>query len=343
MKIGIIILNHNKKKLLSDCLTSINNLRYRNFVTIVIDNASNDGSSELIKEKYKSVFLIELNYNSSFCVGNNIGIEKAFNLGCEAVVLLNNDTIVDPGFLSEMVNMIDDKKKIGMVASKIFLMKSPGFIDSTGLVMTPDGLGQNRFFNEKDKYFSENEVFCPAGAGALYSKALLEDIKQENQYFDEDFGFFVEESDLGWRARLKGWKCFFAPKAVVYHLKSATTGRFSEFIAYYVNKNIFFNIIKNYPSTFALKALFLMFFKYPLLFFGIFFKKGVGYKIENNIGFIKVTRIILRSLASVFVKIPSLLRKRLYIQKNKVVKNKEVAEWFNDENLSISFFKSVFK
>jgi hypothetical protein len=297
----------------------------------------------MIKNNYKNVLLIELGYNSSFCKGNNIGIEKAFQLECEAVIFLNNDTKVEENFLTKMVEAIDEEKKIGMVAAKIFLMRDRRHIDSVGIRITPDGLGKNKHFGEEDRYFIKTEVFCPAGAAALYTKKVLEDIKYKGTYFDEDFEFFVEDTDLGFRARLRGWKCMFAPEAIVYHYKSATAGLFSEFMAYHINKNILFNIIKNYPVLLAVKALFLTFLRYLILAFGIFLKKGHGYNINNRIGLLNMIRVTLKGFSMLFLKFPNMIEKRFYIQKNRLVSGSVLKKWFKDEKISVGFFNSVLR
>jgi len=230
-----------------------------------------------------------------------------------------------------------------MVAAKIFLMRDRRHIDSVGIRITPDGLGKNKHFGEEDCYFEKTKVFCPAGAAALYTKKVLEDIKYNGTYFDEDFEFFVEDTDLGFRARLRGWDCLLAPQAIVYHYKSATAGIFSEFLAYHTNKNINFNIIKNYPHILAVKAIILTFCRYFLLVFGVFLKKGPGYKINTSIGFVKMVKVVLRGWWVLILKIPELVRKRAYIQKSRVVKTQEIRRWFKNEELGISFLKSIYK
>ncbi len=342
MKIGIIIVNYNKKDLLEKCLHSLEKVSYEKFQVLVVDNGSNDESLEFVGKNFPNVDLIKMGYNSGFCKANNIGIKRAFELECEAVLLLNNDTEVEPGFLTAMVGSLDCKEKIGMVAAKIPFLKRKNLIDSCGLVITPDGLTKNNGSEEDVSLFNKKEeVFCPAGAAALYAKQLLDDIEYDGQYLDEAFGFYFEELDLGWRARLRGWRCMFVPEAVVYHLKSATAGAYSEFVAFHTNRNIFYNIIKNYQSSLALRALGLTFLRYGLLLFGIFSGKGPADRINKQIGTFKMLRACLRGWFDVCRLLPNMLKKRRIIKKRISVSKKEIQTWFS--RFGISFFDSIYK
>jgi GT2 family glycosyltransferase len=258
------------------------------------------------------------------------------------VVFLNNDTEVESDFLQEMVVAIDIEKKIEMIASKIIFFDNKSRMDSAGLLVTPDGLAKNRGLGQSANNFKEScEVFCPAGAAALFSRKLLEDIEFNGQYFDEDYGFYFEELDLGWRARLRGWNCIFAPKSVVYHLKSASAGEYSEFIAYYTNRNIFYNIIKNYPAEFFLKALVLSFLRFPFLFLGVLFGQGPGAKIRNKIGFWKMIKVMVKGFRDIILKSRKMIKKRKHIQKERIVEKRKIKKWFHD--FGLSFLGSIYK
>ncbi len=342
MKISIIIVNHNKKTLLQKCLKSIDGIQYNNFNVIVVDNGSTDGSIEFIKESYLEHTLIEVGYNSSFCIANNLGIRKAFELNSDAIVILNNDTEVEPQFLTALIDLVDIKNKIGMVASKVLLMDDKDIIDSTGILITPDGLAKNKNMDKSESIaIKTEEVFCPAGAAALYTRELLKDIEEDGDFFDEKYAFYFEELDLGWRARLRGWKCMNAPDAVVYHKKNATSGAYSDFIAFHTNRNIFYNIIKNYPLGYCVKALFLTFIRYPLLAFGAVTGQGAVGKFHNNLSTKDLLVVALKGWRDVIINFRKLLKQRRYIQKRKKVTHKEYSKWFH--NFGLSFFDSLYK
>ena len=342
MKISVIIVNYNQKELLEKCLESMKYIDYDNYDVIIVDNGSEDGSIELIKEKYDNHVLIEMGYNSGFCEANNVGIHRSFELGSDAVILLNNDTEVDKGFIRCAVNSVDEKNNIGMVATKVLFMSDKDLIDSTGLLITPDGLAKNKnSHNKSDTANNAMGVFCPAGAAALYTKTLLNDIKQDGMFFDEKYAFYFEELDLGWRARLRGWECEYNPKSVVYHYKSATSGAYSKFIAFHTNRNIFYNIIKNYPLPYCLKALFLTFIRYPLLAFGAMTGRGAVGKFQNNFSTGDLIIVVLKGWRDVLVNFVKLLKQRKYIQKRKKVTCKEYSKWFR--KFGISFWDSLYK
>lgn len=342
MKVAIIIVNYNKKALLAKCLDSVYELNYKDDLEIVIvDNGSSDGSEHIFKSYPESKF-IQMGYNSGFCKANNVGIAYALSNGAQGVVVLNNDTELDSDFLSRIVKKINIKKGIGMIAPRILLHGNRNIIDAAGFLITPDGLGKNLDAGKNINDGSgEMEVFCPTGAATFYAKEVLEDICMDGEYFDEDFEFCYEELDLGWRARFRGWKCLHIPGSIVYHHKSASYGAYSEFAAYYSNRNIFFNIIKNYPSCFYVsRALFLSLLRYPILLIGIMFQKGVGQKITKNIGHFRAVKVFFKSLKDACVKMPKMIKKRNYIQKRKNIDKTEIKRWFNE--LGLSFFDSIY-
>lgn len=342
MKIGIVIVHYNRKDLLRDCLRSVGKIDYPDFRVLVVDNGSEDGSAEMVRDEFPEVELIPMGYNSGFCIANNEGIRKMVGQSCEAVLLLNNDTEVAPDFLKMMVPALHRGKKIGMIAPKILLFDKKDLLDSAGIEITPDGLGKNRGFARPNRDFREKcEVFCPAGAAALYSKELLLDTVQDRQFLDEDYNFYFEELDLGWRARLRGWRCAYVPEAIVYHRKSATAGPYSRLVAYYTNRNIFFNIVKNYPLRFAVRALVFSAIRYFLLLGGFFFRRGPGYKIKACIGIRDLAAATLKGWADFLAKLLSMLKKRKEIQKRKLASKKEINSWF--KKYGITFLDSVYK
>lgn len=342
MKVGVIIVNFNKKDLLSDCLKSLKDIDYDNYKIIVVDNGSKDGSIEFVKEKHPNVEVIEMGYNSGFCKANNAGIGLALALDCEGVLLLNNDTVVELDFLTKMVLELNKQEKVGMVSAKILFMKDRETVDSIGLEITPDGLAKNIGLGEnQNKFNAKREVFCPAGAAALYSKELLLDIEDSGQFLDEIYEYYFEELDLGWRARLRGWKCVFSPEAVVYHLKSATSGPYSEFIAFYTNRNIFFTIIKNYPIKYAIKAFVLSFLRYFILLFGIIINKGAADKINKNIGPMRLVVVCVKGWLDVLLNLSVMMQKRKRIRSDKGVTHEEIDRWFHE--MGVSYIDSIYK
>jgi hypothetical protein len=140
---------------------------------------------------------------------------------------------------------------MGMVAAKMLNFHETGRIDSMGIRATTAGLGVNRGVGEADRgqYDSSAEVFGPCAGAALYRREMLDAVG----FFDPAFFAYYEDLDLAWRGRLAGWKCVTSPRAVVFHLHSATSGRMSPFTVYHVQRNKWYTIVKNWPGWLLLK------------------------------------------------------------------------------------------
>lgn len=341
MRVAVIVVNYNQAGLLDKCLSSLEKVQYEKFKVYVVDNGSTDISLSMLKNKVLDVEAIQMGYNSGFCIANNRGMKRALKERYDAILLLNNDTEVQPDCIAKMVEALSPKELVGMISAKVILLNEPECLDSAGLEITPDGYSKNTGFRQPSESFqTARETFCPAGAAALYSRELLEDIREGDEFFDEDFGYYFEELDLGWRARLKGWKCAYCPDAVVYHHKSASAGAYSEFVAFYTNRNIYYNIIKNYPGMYMWKALLLSLARYPALVMGAFVGQGNGDKLARNMGLAKLSKVTILGLAQVASMLPKLLRKRIRIQKSRRVGQEEIRRWFRE--LGITFRKAIF-
>lgn len=337
MKNAVIIVNYNRADLLEKCLQSLLNAQGSDMTIYVADNGSTDGSVEIMRQKYPTVQVIVMGYNAGFCKGNNAGIARAIADGCENVILLNNDTEVDPYFITEAIKGIDLDKKIGMVAPRILSYGNRDVFDSAGLIITKDGLALNRLIGESSHKGNDVcEVFCPAGAAAVYSVAVLIDIKHDDMYFDEDYEYYLEDLDMGWRSRLRGWRCMYQPTSIVYHHGSATSGGYSKFIAFYTNRNLFYNIIKNYPGRYMCMALFFSALRYPYLLVLAVRGKGIVNRFQNNVGTKDLFIVTLKGFKDVIIHIWSLMCKRRVIQKRRI--KKDFGAWFDD--YGIGFFDS---
>lgn len=289
---AVVIVNWNGKKLLPVCLKSLQEQTYKKFKIILVDNGSVDGSVKYVKQNFPEVQVIELSENTGFAQGNNIGISMALQSErVENVVLLNNDTRVESNFLEKLVGAVNDElflnKKIGALAPKMFLWNNSEqksvsseqyeVIDAVGARVGLDGRGYSIGHGESDQeqYDKKQEVFGFCGGAVLLRRDALEDVVEtgnssiktpsvplqkgggHREYFDESFFAYYEDADLSWRMRLGGWKIFTVPEAVVWHLHSATadTVKSKTFKAYYLNRNRFFMMIKNFPGDLLWRGL----------------------------------------------------------------------------------------
>jgi GT2 family glycosyltransferase len=240
---SVIILNWNGRHLLEECLSSIRSQTFREFETIVVDNGSTDGSVNWVKERWpESVSTVELPSNLGFAGGNNAGIRLARG---RYVILLNNDTAVDPGWLDAMDDAVRRHPDAGMFTPKILNFYRRDEIDNTGHLIYPDGLARGRDRLEKDdgRFDEEGETLWPSGCAGVYGREMLDRIG----LLDESFFAYGEDVDLGLRARWAGWGCYYVPKAIVYHKYSATTGAYSPRKAFLVERNRFWILMRNFP------------------------------------------------------------------------------------------------
>ena len=247
-RISIIILNWNGKKFLKDCLDSLQIQTFREFETILLENGSSDGSAEYLRQAYSWVRLVALPENNGFAGGNNRGLKECSG---EFIVTLNNDTKVEPGFLSALVVAAEADPRIGMVAAKMLNFYETGRIDSVGVKIISNGMGQNIGVGEHDhgQHDSPVDVFGSCAGAALYRREMLDEVG----FFDSSFFAYYEDLDLAWRGRLAGWRAVTAPNAVVYHVHSATSGKMSPFTVYQVQRNKWFVLLKNWPASLLVK------------------------------------------------------------------------------------------
>lgn len=238
--ISVVIVNYNGVSLLERCLTSLACQSYPRFETIVVDNASTDGSADWIAAHFPQVRLLRSSSNLGFAAGNNLGIHEAQG---ELIATLNTDTEVDPAYLEKLsAPMVDGQ--IGMCAPLMLEMNRREIVDAAGLTVDSLGFAWNVGAGEEARSFTfQRPVFGACGGAALYRRAMLEALGG----FDEDYFAFYEDADLAWRAQRSGWKGVFVPEARVYHLHGGSFGKSSPQKSFLLARNRWWTLIKNYP------------------------------------------------------------------------------------------------
>jgi len=207
---SIIIPNWNGQHFLTVCLNALRAQSYSDIEVIIVDNASSDGSQAFIEENYPEITLIRLSENRGFAPACNIGMQAATG---EFICLLNNDTEVMPTWVEEVIGAFGRHPQAGMVASRMMLFDKRDHFHTTGDFFRVDGQAGNRGVWQKDEgqFEEEDYIFSACGGSSAYRRAMLADIG----LLDEDFFFSGEDVDLGWRAQLAGYRCVYAPRAVV--------------------------------------------------------------------------------------------------------------------------------
>jgi GT2 family glycosyltransferase len=312
--ISVIIANYNGAEYLRDCLSSLGAQTFRDFEVIVVDNGSTDDSLALIKREFSWAKVIPLDSNTGFAAGNNVGIAAS---SAQFIATLNNDTIVGDEWLAALHEAALSDENVGMVASKIFLGKEGKELDSAGMLVYPDGMSRQRGRGATDEgqFDTGEEVLFPSACAALYRREMLDAIG----LFDEDFFSYCEDSDLGLRARLAGWKAVLAPRAVVRHLYSATGGKYSEFKAFYVERNRFWVLLKVFPLSWMLTFPFYTLWRYIIQSYGLFSGRGSVARLAEKGGKLPLLRVVFRAYRAALSGLPRMLKKRKMIWKTKRV------------------------
>jgi GT2 family glycosyltransferase len=315
--ISVVILNWNGNQVIETCLHSLEKQTYRPIEIIVVDNASTDGSVDIVRQTFPRANVIVNDRNLGFGGGNNVGIRAARG---RYIMMLNNDTRLDSACIEELKTSIEKDAAYGACASKILLEFEDNLIDAAGIVVCPDGLSIGRGRLEKgDRYDEEAEVFFASDCACLYRREMLEDIG----LYDEDFFAYADETDMGWRAQLAGWKCIYCPKAVVYHFHSASAGNYSPFKAFLVERNRIWVGIKSFPVSALIWGQAYTFWRYVLQAYGAFAGKGAAGRFTSDFSKWELVKILLKVYLSIGKQWSLMLEKRKTIQKKKRISNRE--------------------
>jgi len=219
-----VVLAWNGKPLTLECLDSLAAVRYENASVILVDNASADGTADAVRKAHGDrVAVIENEENLGFARGNNVGIRRALDEGADFVLLLNNDTVVDPALLDRLVEVIAGSDEIGIVGPKIYYASPPDRIwFAGGEVLLSRGLSRHIGIRERDtgRYDSIRDVDYVTGCALLARREVFEKIG----YLDPVFAAYYEDTDFCMRARRAGFRVVYAPAGKVWHKISASTG-----------------------------------------------------------------------------------------------------------------------
>jgi GT2 family glycosyltransferase/ADP-heptose:LPS heptosyltransferase len=241
--VAVIVVTWNGQEQLRRCLDALTRQTFHDFCTVVADNASTDGTAEMVQRDFPNVRLIRNPTNLGFAAANNLGIHAT---NTPLVVTLNNDTVPEPTWLAALVQPAQDDPALGSVASKMVSARDPESIDSCGIALDRAGIAWDRDGGYPATLVDRaREVFGPCAGAALYRRAMLEDVG----LFDEDYFAYLEDVDLAWRARLRGWRCRLAPDAVVRHEHAGTLGDASPLKRYLLARNKVWTIAKCLPAA----------------------------------------------------------------------------------------------
>lgn len=269
-KVTVVIPNYKGEKYLIPCLEALYGTTGIQIHVIVVDNGSTDGCVERAKELYPDTEFILFKKNYGFCHAVNAGIRASRS---PYVILLNNDTKVREGFVENLLHRIEENKRCFSVEAKMLQYENPERMDSAGTYYNAFGWAFARGRDGKsDKYDRPCKVFAACAGAAIYRREVFDKIG----YFDERHFAYLEDIDVGYRARIYGYVNLYEPAAEVIHVGSASSGsRYNVFKTKYSSRNNVYLIYKNMPfGQILLNSPFLLAgFLVKTVFF---FRKGLG-------------------------------------------------------------------
>jgi len=219
-----LVLNLNRRELLRETLDSVQRMTYPNFRLVVIDNGSNDGSQEMVRSGYPSAALIENGTNLGFGEGNNVGMRYTMKQGSQWIFLLNNDIVVDPNLLTELMNAAMAEPDVGILGPKIYyhaeantLWYAGGRINYFTGVISHRGVRQE----DRGQYDAAGDTEYVTGCAFLVRREVLETVG----LFDAVYcPAYSEDADLCVRAQRAGYRLRYVPQAKLWHKVSASSG-----------------------------------------------------------------------------------------------------------------------
>ena len=254
--VSIVIPHWNNVEVLSECLESISATDFDNFETIVVDNASIDNSVEWVRSNYPNVKLIENDKNYGYAGGCNIGAEAASG---DFLIFLNNDTVQEKDWISNLIKTINSDDKIAAVQPKILNYYNRNVFDYAGgsgghmdIYCFPFARGRIFSFQENDEGQYNNKEKCFWSSGTCFM--VRRELFQKSGGFDESFFAHMEEIDLCWRLYAMGFEVWVEPDSVVYHKNALTLPMYSHKKYYLNHRNSLLMLLGNY----SIKNIFLI-------------------------------------------------------------------------------------
>ncbi|MDE5748552.1 MAG: glycosyltransferase family 2 protein [Acetatifactor sp.] len=277
MKITVIIPNYKGKDYIRPCLDSLREQQTAPplFKTLVVDNGSTDGVPEIVRREYPEVNILELSENTGFCHAVNVGIRAA---DTPYVLLLNNDTIVKPGFVAALLERMESDSRIFSVSPMMLNMQDESRIDDAGDRYNALGWAFARGKGQPARRYQKSvRIFAACGGASLYRREAVLALGG----FDENHFAYLEDIDIGYRARIYGWRNVYEPRAMVLHAGSAASGsRYNTFKVKLSSANNAYMIGKNMP-------LFQLFLNFPFLFIGFCIKTAFFAKKKMGMLYVK--------------------------------------------------------
>jgi GT2 family glycosyltransferase len=297
---SVIVLNWNGARLLPACLSALAEQTYRDFDLYLVDNGSIDESGalldDLVRERHPTWLssplpcpptVIRNSANVGFAAGNNQAIRATRS---KYIVALNNDAFAEPEWLGALVEAAQSSDRVGMVASTMLFAHRPDRVASAGLTLFTDGVALDNAMGARASTVGARgvrPVFGASAGAALYRADMLRDVGS----FDEHFFSYLEDADLAWRARWRGWRAVHNPAARVLHEYSATGGQNSPFKTALISRNRVWLLYKNMPEA-LLRRYLPQILRYDLLAVAYALSRGDRYLLKGRIDGLRGLRLL---------------------------------------------------
>jgi GT2 family glycosyltransferase len=340
-KLSVHLVTWNGQKYIEECLNSIYNQLYKDYLLLIIDNGSVDETVKIIENHFVPLLGDRIRFLKN---KDNLGFAKAHNQAIlwtdsDYILALNQDVILEPDFFRQTVDFLDTHKDAGSLSAKVLkwqfisnedLKKSKKsvIIDSLGLKLFKNhkvvevGAGQK----DQQKYNKIKEIFGPSAACPVYRRKALEDIRYNDEYFDNDFFSYKEDIDLAYRLKWRAWKSYYLPQAVAYHDRTAQNSKKAKgwkiikfrktktrFVNYHSYKNHLFVLIKNLsPRNFRRYFLHIGFYEFKKFLYILFFEQQT-----------------LAALKEFKKRYKNIKAKHKFIMQNRILKDEDIRKWFN--------------
>lgn len=329
--VSVIVVNWNGREHLEVCLESLLRQTLMGVEVVLVDNASSDGSVAFVRQRFgDAVRILEQPENLGYAGGLNAGIGASRG---RYLVALNSDTEVAAECLARLVDVADQWPGVGMFAPKILSFDDRGVLDNVGHLLYADGLsrGRGRLEPDRGQYDREEEIVLPSGCAVLLRRAMLADIG----LFDADLFAYCDDTDLGLRARLAGWRCRSVPGAVVFHKYSAASAAYSPLKAFLVERNRAWVAVKCLPAPLLIASPLFTAMRLAVQAWGALSRRGAAGRFASTHSPVALVLVLLRAYAAALRGLPVAWQKRRVVQRHRRVSTWEAIGWMRRYGMSV--------
>jgi GT2 family glycosyltransferase len=330
--LSVVVVNWNGREHLEVCLGSLLDQTLEGIEVILVDNGSTDDSLALVRERFGArVRIIESATNLGYAGGLDLGLAAARG---RYLFALNSDTEVERECLATLLAAADRHPNAGMLAPKILSFSDRTVIDNVGHLLYPDGLsrGRGRLEVDRGQYDREEEILLPSGCAVLLRRAMLADVGD----FDAELFAYCDDTDLGLRGRLAGWRCWSVPAARVYHKYSAASAAYSPLKAFLVERNRAWVAVKCLPWPLLAASPFFTLLRLAAQGWGAFTRRGAAGRFAGDHSRSALLGVFLRAMAAAAAGLPRAWRLRREVQRRRRVDLGETFAWLRRYGMSVA-------